>query len=175
MVTEYEKWVTYDNNVRKRSWSKRGEAAQMVARPGLKPGSLILSTENTQHKKSPILHVDEDKEAKKADFPESRYSYKAANGRTPHVISVDGACLLVERYRSKDSRSDPSEGMDVCKCIVSSWKGDTRNSRRVASPFVRLQEEERGEAPAHPQGVLSQNWGKNDPNPTLACMVNLPS
>ncbi|GFU89189.1 histone-lysine N-methyltransferase SETMAR [Trichonephila clavipes] len=27
MVTEYEKWVTYDNIVRKRSWSKHGEAA----------------------------------------------------------------------------------------------------------------------------------------------------
>ncbi|GFX69027.1 mariner transposase [Trichonephila clavipes] len=30
MVTEDEKWVTYDNTVRKQSWSKRGEAAQTV-------------------------------------------------------------------------------------------------------------------------------------------------
>ncbi|GFW26456.1 hypothetical protein TNCV_1163931 [Trichonephila clavipes] len=35
MITEGEKWVTYDNIVRKQSWSKRGEAAQMVAKPGL--------------------------------------------------------------------------------------------------------------------------------------------
>ncbi|GFU68182.1 histone-lysine N-methyltransferase SETMAR [Trichonephila clavipes] len=35
MVTGGEKWVTYDNIVRKRSWSKRGEAAQTVTKPGL--------------------------------------------------------------------------------------------------------------------------------------------
>jgi len=30
-----EKWVTYDNVKRKRSWSNRGEPAQTVAKPGL--------------------------------------------------------------------------------------------------------------------------------------------
>ncbi|GFW37370.1 histone-lysine N-methyltransferase SETMAR [Trichonephila clavipes] len=35
MVTGDEKWVTYDNIVRKRSCSKRGEAAQTGANPGL--------------------------------------------------------------------------------------------------------------------------------------------
>ncbi|GFV59365.1 hypothetical protein TNCV_1706271 [Trichonephila clavipes] len=35
MVTEDEKWVTYYNIVRKRSWLKCGEAAQTVAKPGL--------------------------------------------------------------------------------------------------------------------------------------------
>ncbi|GFV51700.1 mariner transposase [Trichonephila clavipes] len=35
MVNEDEKWVAYDNIVRKRSWSKRGEAAQTVAKPRL--------------------------------------------------------------------------------------------------------------------------------------------
>ncbi|GFV52649.1 putative DD34D transposase [Trichonephila clavipes] len=35
MVTGDEKWVTYDNIERKQSWSKRGEAAQTVAKPGL--------------------------------------------------------------------------------------------------------------------------------------------
>ncbi|GFW18527.1 hypothetical protein TNCV_1221881 [Trichonephila clavipes] len=30
-----EKWIAYYNIVRKRSWSKCGEAAQMVAKPGL--------------------------------------------------------------------------------------------------------------------------------------------
>ncbi|GFU65742.1 hypothetical protein TNCV_5058761 [Trichonephila clavipes] len=35
MVTANEKWVTYDNIVRKRSCSKRCEAAQTVTKPGL--------------------------------------------------------------------------------------------------------------------------------------------
>ncbi|GFW60645.1 histone-lysine N-methyltransferase SETMAR [Trichonephila clavipes] len=35
MVPGEEKWVTYDNIVRKRSWSKRGEAAQTLAKPEL--------------------------------------------------------------------------------------------------------------------------------------------
>ncbi|GFW77638.1 putative DD34D transposase [Trichonephila clavipes] len=35
MVTGEEKWVTYDNIVRKRSWSKCGEAAQTMAKPEL--------------------------------------------------------------------------------------------------------------------------------------------
>ncbi|GFX64125.1 histone-lysine N-methyltransferase SETMAR [Trichonephila clavipes] len=35
IMTGGEKWVTYDNIVRKRSWSKRGESAQTVAKPGL--------------------------------------------------------------------------------------------------------------------------------------------
>ncbi|GFX73489.1 mariner Mos1 transposase [Trichonephila clavipes] len=42
MVTEGEKWVTYDNNVRKRSLSKRGEAAQTVAKPGLTAMKVLL-------------------------------------------------------------------------------------------------------------------------------------
>lgn len=31
MMTGYEKWVTYGNIVRKRLWSKRGEAAKTLA------------------------------------------------------------------------------------------------------------------------------------------------
>ncbi|XP_073968985.1 histone-lysine N-methyltransferase SETMAR-like [Rhodnius prolixus] len=42
MVTGDEKWVTYDNIVRKRSWSKRGKAAQTVAKPGLTARKLLL-------------------------------------------------------------------------------------------------------------------------------------
>ena len=34
IVTGDEKWVTYDNIERKRSWSKLGEAAQTVAKTG---------------------------------------------------------------------------------------------------------------------------------------------
>ncbi|GFS84014.1 mariner transposase [Trichonephila clavipes] len=42
MVTGDEKWITYDNIVRKRSWSKSGEAAQTVAKPGLTVRNVLL-------------------------------------------------------------------------------------------------------------------------------------
>ncbi|GFX61239.1 putative DD34D transposase [Trichonephila clavipes] len=44
LVTGDEKWVTYDNIVRKRSWSKRGESAQTVAKPGLTARKVLLCT-----------------------------------------------------------------------------------------------------------------------------------
>ncbi|GFV45114.1 mariner transposase [Trichonephila clavipes] len=42
MVTGNEKWVTYDNIVRKRSWLKCGEAAQTVTKPGLTARKVLL-------------------------------------------------------------------------------------------------------------------------------------
>lgn len=42
LVTGDEKWVTYDNIKRKRSWSIRGEPAQTVAKPGLTPRKVLL-------------------------------------------------------------------------------------------------------------------------------------
>ncbi|GFV67630.1 histone-lysine N-methyltransferase SETMAR [Trichonephila clavipes] len=42
MVTGDEKWTTYDNIVRKQSWSKRGEAAQTVTKPGLTARKVLL-------------------------------------------------------------------------------------------------------------------------------------
>ncbi|GFS50367.1 uncharacterized protein TNCV_1638591 [Trichonephila clavipes] len=63
--------------------------------------------------------------------------------------------------------SNPGEVMDVCKCIVPSRHWVTLNSRRAASPLVRLVEgEERWEAP-----VLPQNWGETEQNRTVTCMV----
>ncbi|GFW24076.1 hypothetical protein TNCV_4951201 [Trichonephila clavipes] len=45
-------------------------------------------------------------------------------------------------------------------------------NRRAASPLLKLvKEEERWEAPDHSHGVLPQNWGGNEPNRTLTCMV----
>ncbi|GFV67924.1 hypothetical protein TNCV_664861 [Trichonephila clavipes] len=38
--------------------------------------------------------------------------------------------------------SNPGEGMDVCECIVPSWHGGTRDSRRAANPLVMLMEGE---------------------------------
>ncbi|GFX32580.1 hypothetical protein TNCV_3704541 [Trichonephila clavipes] len=42
METGDKKWVTYYNIVRKRSWSKCGEAAQTVAKPGLTARKVLL-------------------------------------------------------------------------------------------------------------------------------------
>ncbi|GFX59941.1 transposable element Tc1 transposase [Trichonephila clavipes] len=42
MVTGDEKWVTYYNIVQKRLWSKCGEAAQTVAKPGLTARKVLL-------------------------------------------------------------------------------------------------------------------------------------
>lgn len=43
LITGDEKWITYDNNVRKRSLSKRGETPQTIAKPGLTPRKVMLS------------------------------------------------------------------------------------------------------------------------------------
>ncbi|GFR21568.1 hypothetical protein TNCT_471361 [Trichonephila clavata] len=57
--------------------------------------------------------------------------------------------------------SAPSRGM-----------GYSLNSRRAASPLVRLMEgEERWEVPDNSQGVLPQNWGRTEPNRAVTCMV----
>ncbi|GFS83084.1 uncharacterized protein TNCV_1287021 [Trichonephila clavipes] len=42
MVTGDDKRITYDNIVRKRSWSKCGEAAQTVTKPGLVTRKVLL-------------------------------------------------------------------------------------------------------------------------------------
>ncbi|GFX13100.1 uncharacterized protein TNCV_2357561 [Trichonephila clavipes] len=62
--------------------------------------------------------------------------------------------------------SNPGEGTDVCKCILPSRHEGTLNSRRAASPLVKLVEgEEMWEAPDHLQGVLPQNWGGTERKP----------
>ncbi|GFY09154.1 uncharacterized protein TNCV_4663451 [Trichonephila clavipes] len=68
--------------------------------------------------------------------------------------------------------SNPGDDMNVCKCIVPSRHGGTLNSHRAASPLVRLvEEEERWEAPDHPQGVLPQNSGETELNRSVTCMT----
>lgn len=37
-----EKWITYDNNLWKRSWFKKDEAAQTVAKHGLMPCKIMI-------------------------------------------------------------------------------------------------------------------------------------
>ncbi|GFT25946.1 hypothetical protein TNCV_2807871 [Trichonephila clavipes] len=52
--------------------------------------------------------------------------------------------------------------MDVCNCIVPAGHGSTLNSRRAASPFVRLVEgEERWEASDHPPECSPSKLGWN--------------
>jgi len=40
MITDDEKWITYDNPTRKRSWIKKGEKA--IAKPGLTRKKVML-------------------------------------------------------------------------------------------------------------------------------------
>ncbi|GFT49366.1 uncharacterized protein TNCV_4583341 [Trichonephila clavipes] len=62
--------------------------------------------------------------------------------------------------------------MDVCKCIVPLRHGGTLNIRQATSPLVWLVEgEERWEAPAYLQGILSQNWGGTETKHTVTCVV----
>ncbi|GFU66487.1 uncharacterized protein TNCV_3807301 [Trichonephila clavipes] len=62
--------------------------------------------------------------------------------------------------------------MDVCKCFVPLRHGGTLNSRRAASPLVRLvAADERWEAPDPPQDVLPQIWGGIELHRTVTCMV----
>ena len=42
MITGYEKWITYNNHMRKRPWSKPGAGSQTVARPVLTPRKVML-------------------------------------------------------------------------------------------------------------------------------------
>ncbi|GFW77445.1 uncharacterized protein TNCV_2498381 [Trichonephila clavipes] len=56
--------------------------------------------------------------------------------------------------------------------IVPLQDGDIINSRRAASPLVRLVEGvERWEESNQPQGVLHLKWGGTKPNRTVICMV----
>ncbi|GFX25152.1 uncharacterized protein TNCV_2753271 [Trichonephila clavipes] len=56
--------------------------------------------------------------------------------------------------------------MDVCKPIVPLRHRRTLNSRRAASPLVRLVEG------PNPQGVLPLNWCGTELNRTVTCMVH---
>ncbi|GFV84272.1 hypothetical protein TNCV_1591311 [Trichonephila clavipes] len=57
---------------------------------------------------------------------------------------------------------NPGEGMDVCKYKVPSRQGGTPNSRRAASPLLRLVEgEERWKTPDHPPGCTPSKLGCN--------------
>ncbi|GFT92603.1 hypothetical protein TNCV_1480901 [Trichonephila clavipes] len=48
MVTPDEKWITYGNIVRKRSWSKRSEAGQTVVKPELTARKSLVYVDKPQ-------------------------------------------------------------------------------------------------------------------------------
>ncbi|GFX83103.1 hypothetical protein TNCV_4986971 [Trichonephila clavipes] len=56
--------------------------------------------------------------------------------------------------------SNSGEDLDACKLIVPLRQGQTLNNRQAASHFMRSS-----------QVVSSQNWGVNEPNCTVICMV----
>ncbi|GFS94244.1 hypothetical protein TNCV_2013331 [Trichonephila clavipes] len=61
-------------------------------------------TTQQKHRNQNALKLhNEDKETrdrKRVDFPESWFLYETTNGSTTQMISMDGACLLVEKYHS---------------------------------------------------------------------------
>ncbi|GFW56792.1 uncharacterized protein TNCV_160221 [Trichonephila clavipes] len=59
--------------------------------------------------------------------------------------------------------------MDVCKCIVPSRHWGTINIRRVLSSGWG--KGKRGGRPLATPCVLPQNWGGNEPNLTVTCLV----
>ncbi|GFU85664.1 uncharacterized protein TNCV_5126731 [Trichonephila clavipes] len=65
------------------------------------------------------------------------------------------------RYRASDA---------VCCAVGHGF--ESRKSRRATSPLKRLVKgEEKREAPDQPQDVLLQNWGENELNRSVTCMV----
>ncbi|GFX78575.1 uncharacterized protein TNCV_30151 [Trichonephila clavipes] len=82
------------------------------------------------------------------------------------------ADITEEEYSELGLGSNPGESIKVCKCIVPSRHGGTLNSRRAASPLMKLVEgEERWEAPDDPHGVLPQIWDGTEQNRTVTYMV----
>ncbi|GFU33823.1 hypothetical protein TNCV_2169881 [Trichonephila clavipes] len=72
--------------------------------------------------------------------------------RPSGIVVRDADCCAVTVGTGFDSRED----MDVCKCIVPARHGGTLNSRRAASPLVRLVEGE--ERKLYPK--LQNEFGK---------------
>jgi len=50
--TDDKKWITYDNPTRKRSWIKKGEKAQAIAKPGLMRKKVMLCVVGLEENRS---------------------------------------------------------------------------------------------------------------------------
>ncbi|GFU40738.1 uncharacterized protein TNCV_3230971 [Trichonephila clavipes] len=104
----------------------------------------------------PLLHYMCPPNYKMVHFPLENYlamhvtvlinEYTIISCRSTGIVVSDAGC------GAEGMRSNPGEDMDVCKCIVPLRHGGTLNSRRAASPLVRLAEgEEMWEPPDHPR------------------------
>ncbi|GFX18687.1 hypothetical protein TNCV_3311481 [Trichonephila clavipes] len=67
------------------------------------------------------------------------YFIKNKSSHPSGIVASDADCCAVESLLV----SNPGADMDVCKCIVPAWHRGTLNSRRTASPLVRLVEGEK--------------------------------
>ncbi|GFW75720.1 uncharacterized protein TNCV_4429031 [Trichonephila clavipes] len=95
-----------------------------------------------------------------------------------HFTPIGGLSTMTDSMYIKPStrRSSVASGFEPktqqrrARCLCG--MGGTLNSRRAASPLVCLVEgEERWEAPGHPQGFRSKNWGGTEQNLSATCMV----
>ncbi|GFT63213.1 uncharacterized protein TNCV_4747091 [Trichonephila clavipes] len=111
MVTGDEKWVTYDNIVRKRSGSKRGEVAQTVAKPGL-----------TYRKEAIVIHCLRDY------LPLLSQTIRQVKGRDVKEFSSNFGRVAV----SKTTRSDLQE-MKLPALLI-----NTTNERRLVQGIETL-------------------------------------
>ncbi|GFV69694.1 uncharacterized protein TNCV_4508071 [Trichonephila clavipes] len=101
--------------------------------------------------------------------------------RRVRIISRPGSPMSEGRFDLSTFRSERTNEASTLtitpkrsssRDVVPLRHGGTLNSRRAASPLVRLEDgEERWEAPDPPEGVLPQNWGGTELNRTVTCMV----
>ncbi|KAJ0180109.1 hypothetical protein K1T71_004700 [Dendrolimus kikuchii] len=56
LITGDGKWIMYDKNVRKRSWSKAGQASQTVAKPGLTRNKVMLLKQKVERKRPELIN-----------------------------------------------------------------------------------------------------------------------
>ncbi|GFX32421.1 uncharacterized protein TNCV_2173411 [Trichonephila clavipes] len=88
------------------------------------------------------------------------------------VIMIVSSCLpiLITSHSNPDATKDPA--MPLLATLYHISDAAPQNACREASPLVWLVEGvERWEAPDPPPGVFPQNWGGNEPNYTITCMV----
>ncbi|GFX08862.1 hypothetical protein TNCV_1585331 [Trichonephila clavipes] len=84
-------------------------------------------------------------------------------------FEADGTIKDIDERQPGRPRTSTSEASSV---EIAFAAGGTLNSRRAASPFVRLVAgDERWEALPLPQGVLPQNWGGTEQNRTVTNTV----
>ncbi|GFS54911.1 uncharacterized protein TNCV_3576251 [Trichonephila clavipes] len=89
-----------------------------------------------------------------------------------HSSKITNAALCLGPGTGRAYEIDLSHGRAAMTLQLPAQHGGTLNSRRAASPLVRLVEgEERWETSDHPQSVLPLNWGGIEPNRTVTCMV----